>query len=194
MTDGVIFDLDGTLWDSTQEILNCYRQYFPQLTLWKLRKLMGKSSAQIAAELGTDAETIQRIQDSEIEWLSEHIVAPYVEVTGLIQYLNTRDIPCYIVSNCQARYIECFLYTSGLTKSFHDWVSHGDNGYDKASNIKLIVDRNHIKNPVFVGDTEGDKEAASYNHMKFIWAAYGFGEAKYYDVMINSPLDLARYI
>ena len=194
MTDSIIFDLDGTLWNTTSEIFKCYQQYFPNITLWKLRKLMGKDTKQIAKELYTEIETIQKIQDSEIQWLSDHPVEPYIGVVSLMQYLSTEKIPCYIVSNCQERYIECFLYTSGLAQFFRNWLCFGDNGCDKATNIKTIIERHNLKNPIFVGDTEGDREAASCNHIRFIWAGYGLGEVNNYDGVINHPLDLARYI
>ena len=40
----------------------------------------------------------------------------------------------------------------------------------------MIVDRNQFKNPVYVGDTMGDFEAAKKNEIPFIYAEYGFGK------------------
>ena len=197
MIDGVIFDLDGTLWDTTREILKCYQQYVPDLSLWKMKTLMGKSISDIAFELDLTEEVVKDIQDNEVSWLSEHHVAPYNGVEALLQYLDTRDIPCYIVSNCQERYIECFLHTTGLERYFKDWVSYGDTGLSKVENVKHLIEKNNLdpKQTVLVGDTMGDKEAATENDIRwFVWAAYGFGYVQYYNGMIAEPLGLARFL
>lgn len=194
MIDGVIFDLDGTLWDSTPEILKCWQQYIPDLTLWKLKSCMGMDTETMANELNISIEDVNKIQDLEIAWLSEHTVAPYIGVTGLLQYLNTRQVPCFIVSNCQSRYIECFLYTSGLSEYFKDWLSHGDTGWGKAKNIELLMLRHDLQNVVVVGDTHEDMNAAKLAKAKwFVWASYGFGHADC-EYQISEPLGLTRYV
>ena len=40
---------------------------------------------------------------------------------------------------------------------------------------RLITERNQLKKPVYVGDTQGDFEACQKAEVPFIWAAYGFG-------------------
>ena len=38
------------------------------------------------------------------------------------------------------------------------------------------MERNGLKNPVYVGDTSGDAKSAKDAGIDFIYAAYGFGE------------------
>ena len=66
----------------------------------------------------------------------------------------------------------------------------GRTGMDEGRNIKLIMERNGIDNAVYVGDTEGDENAARYAGIPFIWASYGFGKAKSPDKVIRSIKDI----
>ena len=50
--------------------------------------------------------------------------------------------------------------------------------------------RNGISNACYVGDTDGDEQAARFANIPFIWAAYGFGSAQVPDAVINSITEL----
>lgn len=50
-------------------------------------------------------------------------------------------------------------------------------GKYKAENIELLVRRNRLASPVYVGDTQGDADASREAGVPFIFAAYGFGNA-----------------
>ena len=49
---------------------------------------------------------------------------------------------------------------------------------------------NHLKNPVYVGDTQGDANACREAGIPFILAEYGFGDVPDPDARIQKPLDL----
>ena len=87
-----------------------------------------------------------------------------------------KKYPLFIVSNCLSGYIENFLDQHQLEHLFTDHECSGNTGRPKAENIGMIVDRNQLKNPVYVGDTMGDFEAAKKNEIPFIYAEYGFGK------------------
>ncbi|MBO5256842.1 MAG: HAD family hydrolase, partial [Clostridia bacterium] len=82
----------------------------------------------------------------------------------------------FIVSNCQAGYIEAFLQAHGLGDRFEDIECTGNTGLCKADNIRLIMKRNGLTSSVFVGDTISDGSAARTAGIPFIYAKYGFGE------------------
>ena len=46
----------------------------------------------------------------------------------------------------------------------------------KGENIRLVMERNHWKSSIYIGDTEGDRQAALTAGIPFIHAAYGFGQ------------------
>ncbi|MCR5469159.1 MAG: HAD family hydrolase, partial [Lachnospiraceae bacterium] len=75
-------------------------------------------------------------------------------------------------------YIEILLEKYNLGEFVTDIECYGNNKKGKADNIKLLVERNGLKNPVYVGDTAGDKAACDEAGVPFIFASYGFGEAE----------------
>jgi phosphoglycolate phosphatase len=96
----------------------------------------------------------------------------------------------FIVSNCQAGYIECFLDYYGLWKYFTATKCWGDNQLTKGDNIKLIMKENDIVAGAYVGDVQGDCDSTYYAGAKFIYAAYGFGNVDRYDAKIDCFSDL----
>ena len=48
-------------------------------------------------------------------------------------------------------------------------------GLPKADNIALVAERNGLRRPLYIGDTQGDYDAASKAGVPFLHAAYGFG-------------------
>ena len=52
------------------------------------------------------------------------------------------------------------------------------------------MERYHIENCAYVGDTQGDYEATLEAGIPFIWAAYGFGTPAGFDARIDAFSDL----
>ncbi len=78
----------------------------------------------------------------------------YPDVREVIKQLaKTYDL--YIVSNCQCGYIEQFLRKTQLEAYIKDIECFGNTGKNKGENIRLLVKRNSLKAPVYIGDTKG---------------------------------------
>ena len=60
----------------------------------------------------------------------------------------------------------------------------------KGENNKLIMKRNGVTKAVYVGDTAGDEESARVAGIPFIFARYGFGEAKAPDRVLDTIAQL----
>ena len=88
--------------------------------------------------------------------------------------------------NCQDGYVPAFLKAHDMGSYFKDIEMSGRTGKDKGHNIRLLMERNGVKNACYVGDTEGDEKAARFAGIPFIWAAYGFGKAQAPDAVIHS--------
>lgn len=208
MTDSIIFDLDGTLWDSTEEVAIVFNQilseHYPEVTdevtAERLQSLFGLPLDVIAVKLFLSVdeehaiEVMQHCCDSECEYLAQHGAPLYEGLEETLKELSAK-YQLFIVSNCQEGYIQCFFQANPhLEKYFKDFEYPGRSGKLKADNIRMVVERNGLTSPMYVGDTLGDAKASKEAGVPFIFARYGFGEVEDYVTAIDSLSDLVKYL
>lgn len=200
--DAVIFDLDGTLWSAIETCKKSikfmeekYSDITRHITEEDIRNSMGKNLEEIAdfyygylPKEKAISYTKERI-NKNIEFLKEEGGVLYTNTKETIIDLSKKYKLC-IVSNCMPGYIEAFLNTSGLREYFVDYENSGRTGLSKGENINLVIQRNNIKNAIYVGDTMSDKTAASFANIPFVYAAYGFGEVDKFDYIIKDIKEL----
>ena len=200
--DSIIFDLDGTLWDSTEGVsktwslvLNKYDYERKEVTVEDLHSCMGKQLDEIGKILfpKLSSEVRKNLMNEcctlENEYLVEHGGVLYAKVEETLKELS-KKYKLFVVSNCQDGYIECFFKAHKLDKYFTDYECPGRTGLSKGENNKLVIERNNLKKPVYVGDTEGDAESAKVAGIPFVFAKYGFGSVEKYQYEIDSFQDL----
>ena len=90
------------------------------------------------------------------------------------------------MSNCQDGYIERFLDYHKLGKYFCDSEHPDARCLSKGENIKALLERNGFVKSIFVGDTQGDCDAARFAGIPFVFASYGFGKADSPDYTIKA--------
>lgn len=186
--DGILFDLDGTLWDATDAITVSWAQALKDApdveqlpTREQLESVMGMTAEELMATLfpaltkERHLELFDRCCQVENVYLREHGGTLYPEMEETLQALAQR-LPLFIVSNCNAEYIPCFLDAHQLHRYFRDWECIGRTGRPKGDNIRLVAQRNGLQRPVYVGDTAMDRDAAEKAGVPFLHAAYGFGQ------------------
>ena len=194
--DSIIFDLDGTLWDSTSavidiwnETISSYKQVKSKITLEDMKSVMGLVVKDIAfkffpyLEQEIGVKIINNCFINECEYLEKNGGILYDRLEEILKSL-TSNYKLFIVSNCQSGYIEAFLKAHALDKYFVDYESAGRTNLTKGENIKLIMQRNNLKSSVYVGDTQGDLKAARFAGIPFIYASYGFGAVSEQDYVI----------
>ncbi|MDN3547126.1 HAD family hydrolase [Mucilaginibacter aquaedulcis] len=185
--DSIIFDLDGTLWDSTANVALAWQAAIAQvdyideeMTVDRVRSITGMTYDAIFDKLFPNLNPQQRkeVQTlcgiSELEILHTKGGELYPQLEETLKQLALK-YKLYIVSNCQSGYIELFLDLNNMHTHFLAHQCFGTKGNPKADNIKDIVNDHQLKAPVYVGDTMGDYSAATQAGVPFIFASYGFG-------------------
>ena len=184
---GIIFDMDGTLWDSAKAVAESWtevvaREYTPErvITEDEIKRVMGLTMDKLAAQIFPELSESRRLQlldvcgREENEYLRTHGAIVYPKVEETFQKLREK-YHLYVVSNCQSGYIEAFLEYYGYGRYIEDIECYGNNGLVKGDNIRKVVERNYLTKAVYVGDIQGDYDASMQAGVKFIHAGYGFG-------------------
>ena len=201
--DSIIFDIDGTIWNSTDVVAVAWNEILEKegldirVTAGQLKGLFGRVLSDIAKAImpGLDEEEQLRIIDrccqAEHELLRQVGAPVYEGLEETLKVLKAR-YPLFVVSNCEAGYIELVFEKTGLGKYFQGHLCPGDTGEAKAANICSIVRNHHLKAPVYVGDTFGDYQACQEAGVPFVFASYGFGQVDKPDYVIEKPADLLK--
>lgn len=189
-TDGIIFDMDGTIWDTCDEVAKTWQLAAENngVAIKFTRELIKSCMGLVMEDFAKKAMPDIKDEALRLKIFREGLVYEneYLRLNGgnlypkVIETLETlaKDIPLFIVSNCQAGYIESFMEAHHTEHLFKDYENPGRTGKAKAENISLICQRNNLKNPVYVGDTQGDLNACLQANVPFVYAAYGFGEVE----------------
>ena len=185
--DSIIFDLDGTLWDSTANVAVAWQaaknevDYVPtDFTQETIKSITGMTYKAIFEKLlpYLDEEKRNEFKSicavKEIETLESRGGELYPQLEETLQYLKAK-YKLFVVSNCQSNYIETFLHFSDMGHFFAGHQCYGTKNQPKAENILDIVNDHQLTTPVYIGDTMGDYEACKKAGVPFIFAAYGFG-------------------
>ena len=194
----LIFDIDGTLWDSRAIVARGYNDYLCeigrpdlQVDAEYLKTLFGKTMTEIA-DIMLDSipvperyEVMQGCMDREDEFLHEDpcdIAFPGVRET--LELLKG-EYRLFIVSNAQCGYPELMMDKLGIRQHFEGWMCFGDTGLPKGDTIRILMDRHGITDAVYIGDTQGDLEASRRAGIPFIFCTYGFGTPEAWDAALE---------
>ena len=207
MKKGIIFDVDGTLWDSAKPVAESWtlmlERRYPELariiTSDDMYRNMGKTMDAIGADLfpGLAPDKRDEVMDAcmryENEYLADHPGVTYPNMKETLAALS-REYGLYIVSNCQEGYIEALMAACGIASYISDTECFGATGRPKGDNIRLVMERNGLEKCLYVGDTAMDQEAAGKAGIPFVFASYGFGQASGAEAVIGSLAELPRAV
>ncbi len=202
MKKGILFDLDGTLWDSAQAVVDSWNvvidkmpDFHKRITVEDMESLMGKTMDDIAYTYFNTVsrkralEILQACMDYENEYLEQVGGILYPKLGEVLEDLS-KDYFLAIVSNCQSGYIEAFLKYHGLGKYFDDFECFGNTKQEKDANIRLVAERNKLSQAFYIGDVLGDYLSATKAGFTFVHAAYGFGDVPQAEYRIQNLTEI----
>lgn len=210
----LILDIDGTIWNTTDVVAKAWnravndlaKDVLPDLVITgdRLKSEFGKPMDVIADNLfgPISPDLKNKLLETCCEYEHEEILDCTDNLTydGVVDTIRSmiQDNKCkfLIVSNCQDGYIELVIEKNGLEGLIVDYECFGRTGLQKDENIKLVLERNNIdsEDAFYVGDILGDYIATKKAGLKFIHAAYGFGQAPDADYVINNFAELNEII
>ena len=203
--NGVIFDLDGTLWDSSYQVGIAWQEVFDRfevgipVTKERMAVMMGRTIPEIGEAILPHIEPERRrlilkaCCEEECLRLNRFGGSLYEGVLETLGALS-EEFPLFIVSNCEDGYIQSFMNYHGTARFISDIECIGRTGLHKGDNIKLIIERNGLEKAVYVGDTERDMHSAHEAGVPFIHAAYGFGRCAAAEYSISSAGELPEIV
>ena len=201
--ESLIFDIDGTLWDSRALVAEGYNIQLKKeglahlcVTAEDLKPLFGKVMTEIADGILASIDPkdrynlMERCMDTENKYLSEN--ACRIGYPGVLETVRelAKTYRLFIVSNSQKGYPELCMEKLGLTPYIEGHLCFGDTGTSKGKTIRALMEKHNIESCAYVGDTQGDYEATQEAEVPFIWAAYGFGTPDGYAAKIDAFADL----
>lgn len=197
--ESLIFDIDGTLWDSRALVAKGYNQYLcrighPELQVDAefLKTVFGKTMQEIADIMLSSIPAPRRyeILDGCMECQQAVLESDpcQMEFPGVVETLEqlARQYRLFIVSNSQKGYPELLISKLKLEGLIEGHLCYGDTGAPKGETIKLLMQRHGIGSAVYIGDTQGDLDACRTAGIPFIFCTYGFGSAETCDARIDT--------
>ena len=182
----LLFDVDGTLWDTTNstykaENIITKKYNLPEVTKETVQQCFGYNRVESAKvyfptlDLDTAIEYKIEADKEKIRIINEeNIDASYPKTKETLELLS-KDYDLYIVSNTgNVLYLEAFVNSSNTKELFKDLVAASALKISKAEAIRKVMRDNKIEKAIYIGDTIKDKEAANEAGIPFVQALYGF--------------------
>ena len=197
--ESLIFDIDGTLWDSRALVaegsnIQLRAEGLDHLCTdaETLRSLFGKVMTEIGDALFASIpvperyDLMERCMATENRYLEENeCKIGYPKVRETLEALSENH-RLFIVSNSQCGYPELCMEKLGIRDLFAGHLCFGDTGTCKGETIRRLMEKHHIRSACYIGDTQGDYEAAVTAGLPFIWCTYGFGIPDAYAAKVDA--------
>ncbi len=181
----ILFDLDGTLVDSTEFVLQAYEYTLafhglPVTTREKLSPMIGRGLHAIYTEIAPKVDPVL-LSETHINFQKErlHLVRSYPFVLATIKKLKKLNIRLAIVTSRMKNTDET-LKTAGLDPNLFEVIVTADD----TTNIKphpeaVLLALNKLKiaptQAILVGDGIADIEMAKNAKVRTVGVTYGFG-------------------
>lgn len=185
MKKSLIFDLDGTLWETEKSYYYAFNQYLlnhpeviNEVNAEEIKNFKGITMDKMAPLLfpKMDEKSQYNAILECLKYSCEYLIAEEntidQKIIEIIKTLNCQ-YDLYIVSNCPKEYIDIFFKKTSLKNYFKEVIALGgftkNNDYDKGNNLLKLLQKHQIKEAYFVGDNLIDLKMAKYASLPFIY-------------------------
>ena len=171
--ESLIFDIDGTLWDSRQLVAEGYNIQLNQEGL---------------SHLCVDAETLRPLFGKVMTEIADAMLSPIAppERYALMERCMKTENDYLFANECKIGYPKVKETLAELAKRYRLFiVSNSQCGYPELCIEKLGLTE-YIEAHMCFGDTKGDLDACREAGIPFIFCGYGLGKAEAYDAKIES--------
>ena len=180
---GVIFDLDGTLLDTLEDLLDATNYAlrthgFPERTLAELRRFVGNGALnqiRLSVPQGTEGQTVQQVLDTYRPYYARHCqikTKPYEGIPQALKALSER-YPIAIVSNKPDMAVKplCQRYFPGI---YALGEAAGVPRKPAADMVYKAMAAIGVEKCVYVGDSEVDVLTAKNAGVPCVSVRWGF--------------------
>lgn len=202
--DSLIFDMDGTLWDAVDTYAESWNLIFQKLDIQRTIK-----RDELLHVIGMDGKKLTRVM------LPEFDAEKGMEIYNAVNQVRREILPTsggnmyngvtegleqlagkyklFVLSNCAVGIIPLFLTWAGINELITDSMAYGTNQMPKNHNMRLLMNKHNLQNPVYIGDTNGDAEQTRLAGIPFVFVSYGFGNTDDYDNKFDDFESLTQY-
>lgn len=184
----ILFDLDGTLVDTLEDLRKAVnfallKYSFPIKTKEEIRKAIGNGTIKLierSAPVGTDEETLKALHKTFKEFYVENIgqgTHPYKGITSLLISLKTKGYKLGVVSNKDNE--PTIKIINDMFTGIFDYVQGSYMEHPKKPDPylfnKIILESKFKKEEItYIGDTNVDEESALNSGLDYVLVSYGY--------------------
>lgn len=201
----IIFDMDGTLWDTVDvskeamdKVSNKYEEV-KEVSKETIKEGMGSSRIENGLRFMPYLDEDKRefymgkLNEEVMKLIEEKGASIYNGVIDTIKDLS-KEYKIGIITNNNDKYVELFIKFSGLKDYITDYMGASNHNITKAEAIKMVCERNNELHSYYVGDIKKDMDATIEAGQTFIHARYGFEPDLECDYHIDNIVELEEII
>lgn len=196
LPEAMLFDLDGTLFQTETLLLPAYHATFDELRAKGLfegetppeERILGALGMLLEhiwmrvmpeAPIATHQEADKLLIKYQVQGLQEGRGILYEGVAETLQILHDKGVRLFVASNGLETYVKEVMAAQGLAPIFEGLYSAGEfQTRSKVDLVKILLETYGIESAWMVGDRSSDVEAGLQNNLTVVACDYaGFREA-----------------
>lgn len=204
--EALIFDIDGTLFQTESVLDNAYYQTFHDLkglydaeipSIEKMYACIGMTAEELWADLAPDASEEfkkiagERMLELEMDGLKKGLGKLYPTTYETLDNLQRNGYRLFVASNGEEDYVKSVVKYTGIEHLFEEVYTAGEyKTVSKIDLVKLILNNHNVTSAWMIGDRFSDIEAGIKNGLTAIGCDYA--EFKKIDELADADLVIRR--